>query len=149
MAALACAGCFDMMDMRETEMASRGLSKADLEAPPSDNEIRARITNDVRDMWLPEAELHKGTAECAGIKYEGIKPLCAYCKGTPMMKVFTLRADPPDRQFPVRETTYFCPTESAYWYHYEGGPLKKDVWLGPRRIKLRKPEGVPEEEPHH
>ena len=95
-AAVAIAGC-DMMDTREAEMASRGLTKEDLEAPPGDNEIRGRLLTDVREVWLPEADLHKGVPDCAGIRYEGIKPLCAFCKGSPPMKVFTLKADPPDR----------------------------------------------------
>jgi hypothetical protein len=145
LAGLVAVGCADMYDTREQEMASRGITQADLEAPPQDGEIRARILNDVRNTWLPEADLHKGSATCDGIRWEGVKPFCAACQERAVLKVFTLRADAPDKQYPVRETAYFCPTESHYWYHYEGGPLRKDTWLGPRRIKLRTPKGLPDD----
>jgi hypothetical protein len=123
-------------------MASRGLTKDDLEAGPNDNEIRARIVNDVRSTWLPQAYLDRGRADCPVIRFEGTRPICKADEAP--MKVFTIRYDDArDRAYWVRETCFFCPTESHYWYHYEGGDLKRDVWLGPRRVNLRVPQGDP------
>ncbi|MBI2930898.1 MAG: hypothetical protein HYY16_04550 [Planctomycetes bacterium] len=128
-------GACHTMTLEEHELASRGLTQEDLEAPPSDNDIRARIMTDVRTTWLPEAQLDQGLRECPVVRFEEGRPVCA-ADGTEM-KMFTLRNDSPDRQHPVRETAYFCPTESAYWYHYEGGDARRDVWFGPRRVKMR------------
>jgi hypothetical protein len=131
-------GCSLDDSLHQHELARRGLSQDDLEAPPGDNEIRARILSDVRTVWLPEAELERGMKECPVLRFDGVRPVCAADRT--VMKVFTLRNDSPDRQYPVHETTYFCPTETVYWYHYEGGEDRRDTWLGPRKIKLRLPE---------
>lgn len=131
--AVIAAGCGEVIDNEAENKKHRGID----DDPPSDHAIEARIRGDLRDTWLPDPE--KGTSAAAGITYHGIKPFCSTCRGGPPMKVFTLRADPADRQFPVRETAYFCPAESAYWYHYEGGPLRRDAWLGPRRIAIQDP----------
>jgi len=146
LAALAAVGCDGMYDSREEEMRMRGLTPADLESGPDDTDIRTRIMGDVREWWLPAADLHKGSPTCDAIRWErGDRPLCALCAELPPMKVILLRADAPDRQHPVRETAYFCPAESRYWYRYEGGPLKREVWLGPRFVRLRAPKGVPQD----
>ncbi len=147
--ALAVPGCHDHGALEEHRMASRGLTKDDLEAPPNDNAIRAAITRDVRETWLPEAELSNGLASCAGVRFEGAKPLCAFEKAPVVavasqpdrmcsepMKIFTIRNDAPDRQYPVYETTYFCPQHSLYWYNYQGGPRERNTWLGPRRLRF-------------
>jgi len=137
------AGCHGM-SLEEHEMASRGLSREDLEAGANDNEIRARIVTDVRQTWLPEAYLDHGRADCPALGHEGGKLICIPCKASKTeLKMFTLRDDPLDRQSPVRETAYFCPTESVYWYHYQGGDKRLDTWLGPRRVRLRQARGVP------
>lgn len=131
-------GCHDM-SLEEHELKSRGLTKEDLEAGPSDNDIRGRIVTDVRTTWFPELELDaRGLRNCPAIRFEGAQPVCA--EHQLPMKVFTLRNDQPDRQYPVQETAYFCPSDKPYyWYHYRGGFGNRDAWLGPRPIKLRKP----------
>jgi hypothetical protein len=136
--ALGVPGCFDHGALEEHRMASRGLTKDDLEAPPNDNEIRAAITRDVRQNWIPIAELDQGTPKCDGITWEGRKPICAGDQEP--MKVFTIWNDSPDKQYPVVETCYFCPKHSIYWYHYQGGGRNRDTWLGPRRLKLGPPK---------
>jgi len=136
--ALAVPGCHDHGALEEHRLASRGLTKDDLEAPPNDNEIRAAITRDVRQTWLPEAELKKGSPTCEGVRFEGARPLCA-CDNEPM-KIFTIRNDAVDRQYPVRETVYYCAKRSIYYYQYQGGPRQHNTWLGPRRLRLGPPK---------
>ncbi len=38
-----------------------------------------------------------------------------------------------------RETAYFSPTEDVYWYRWQTAEGAIDVWLGPRRVRLRQP----------
>ena len=38
----------------------------------------------------------------------------------------------------IDETAYLCRKEGVYYYHYQGGPRKLDVWMGPYKIDRRR-----------
>lgn len=146
--AVALAGCGEMIPMRDYEIASKGMTKEDFEAPYSDNELRGAITTDVRKVWIPEAELHTGKATCPAVRFEGPRPFCGICKDAPTLKVFTLREDSPEKAYPQKQKAYLCQAEMQYWFHMWGGPDKLDTWLGPRRVRLLPRRGLPEEHNH-
>lgn len=137
LAGIPLAGCGEMIPMRDYEIASKGMTKDDFDpnAPRSDHELQAAIRRDVRDVWIWQADVHKGTPTCPGMRLEGAKPVCSVCKEAPTMKVFTIRADQPDQVYPQKQSAYLCPDEMVYWLHVEGGIDRWNAWLGPRRLK--------------
>jgi hypothetical protein len=138
MLALVFGGCsFDFEARAEEHRQSRyGLTKDDLDnLAPTESDIRARITNDAREN-VYSARLDEGQDACDAILWDRGAPVCARDK-TPM-KVVPLRKDTTDRQFPVDETAYYCPEDTQYWYHYEGGPQMRNVWMGPFASRLAK-----------
>ena len=40
--------------------------------------------------------------------------------------------------FTPDETAYLCRKEGLYYYHYQGGPKKLDMWMGPYRIDRKR-----------
>lgn len=123
------------LDTLEHDLSMRGLTKDDLTAGPTDHAVRARILSDVRATWLPEAQLESGSASCPDLRFEEGRAACV--RDGSAVHRYPLRADPPDRRYPVQETAWFCPEESHYWYHYVGGDRNLDTWLGPRKIRFR------------
>lgn len=136
-AALAAGGCNLDFERRAEEhrLASRGLTHDDLTAPPSDHEIRARLTAEVRDNLLRE-RLDEGKTTVTGIKWVQGLPTCS--KDELKIRIYPLRADQPDRQHPVEETVYYCAEDTLFWYHYSGGYPARDVWMGPFAARIRK-----------
>ena len=90
------------------------------------------IVSDVRRERFLNRHLDEGTPTCSGLNYSGGKMLCAADQTE--VSVVEIRRDLLDQPYRVDETAYFCPKEGVYFYHYEGGPRKLDVWLGPYRI---------------
>lgn len=127
---LALGGC--TINLVPPEESLRGFDRETLEAGPSDIGLHAAILSDVRRERFLDRHLDEGTSTCGGFRYEGAKPVCVADESD--MVHFELRKDPQDRAYRVDETAYLCRKESVYYYHYEGGPRKLDVWLGPFRI---------------
>ena len=123
-------GC--TLDLSPPEEELRGFKKAELEAGPSNMGMHAAILSDVRRERLLVYHLGEGAGSCSALKFEGPKTLCVADESE--MSVYELRKDLLDQPYRVDETAYFCPKESVYYYHYEGGPRKLDVWLGPFAI---------------
>lgn len=139
LAALAAiAGCNWDLDRRAEDwrLRERGLNREDVENPlPTRSEIVARVTNDVRENRMLAWQLESGRPACDGIVTEEGKTLCAKDKSELML--ISLRSDPSERQWPVEETAFYCPTEAFYYYHYVGGRHNQDVWMGPFGTGLR------------
>jgi hypothetical protein len=102
---------------------------------PTDIRLHSAILNDVRRELLFEQHLQDGRQTCSAVKLTGATATCAI--DNTEMSVLILRADSQSETNPSKETAYFCPTESIYYYRYEGGPRKLDVWLGPYKIRVR------------
>jgi len=102
---------------------------------PADIRLHSAILSDVRRELLFEQHLQDGRQTCSAVTIKRDTATCAI--DNTEMVVLILRADSEDETNPSKETAYFCPTESVYYYRYEGGPRKLDVWLGPYRIRVR------------
>ena len=102
---------------------------------PADIRLHSAILSDVRRELLFEQHLQDGRQTCSAVRINRDTATCA-TDNTEMM-VLILRADSQYETHPSKETAYFCPKESIYYYRYEGGPRKLDVWLGPYKIRVR------------
>lgn len=119
-------------NLRPTEWEARGLNREDLEAGPTYHSMKGAILNDVRIWRQLDQKLDEGTLECAGIIREQAVPKCA--KDQEELVHFPLKEDLPDQPYRVDEEAYYCPLESVYFYHYAGGPRKRNIWLGPYKV---------------
>ena len=102
---------------------------------PSDFQLHAAILSDVRRELLFEQHLQEGRPTCAGVRIAVDKAICPVDGSE--MTILNLREDLQYEANRSKETAYFCPKESIYYYRYEGGPRKVDVWLGPYKIPFR------------
>lgn len=114
------------------------LTPEELAEGPSAHRMKGAILNDVR-IWR---ELDKKIAT------EGYKeypksivnttgyPTCKYDQTE--LEVYSLKSDLADQPYRIEETAYFCKKESLYFYHYQGGPKKLNLWLGPYRIERKR-----------
>jgi hypothetical protein len=141
LAALLVPGCGDLAPdiYKDKQMESFGVKPEDMDAPPTPNEIRARVISDARKWRILRGRIDEGVAECKGIKFDAPNgPLCAADKDE--MQVVDFPEEPLDKPNRVKETGYFCHKESVYYYHYEGGRERKDVWLGPFHVGWNRPK---------
>ena len=133
------AGCFPDLYQDQKEYESFGLNKDDLDGPPTSHELRARVINDALRWRLVRQNLElKGKASCDFVKYTENGPVCSGDKEP--LNVITFPGDTIDRPDRVVETAYYCPEESIYYYHYEGGVRKRNLWLGPYRVSWNRGE---------
>jgi hypothetical protein len=123
-------GC--TIDLVPPEEELRGYKRSELEAGPSNIGMHAAILSDVRRERVLDRHLEEGVPTCTALKYAAGKTMCVADETE--MTVFELRRDLLDQPYRVDETAYFCSKEGVYYYHYEGGTRKLDVWLGPFRI---------------
>ncbi len=130
-AALVFAGCNDYFQERADEhrMASRGLTPPDLDGLPTENDVHARITNEVRTNLFAARIDDDGKPACDAITWDKGVPTCV--KDKVAMLTVAVRSDSTERQYPVTETAYYCPQDTSWWYHYAGGRPIKDAWMGP------------------
>jgi len=110
----------------------RGFTKEELEAGPTYHAMKGALLNDVRVWRELDRKLDEGSPDCPGIVRKLGVPRCA--KDDEELVHFPLKDDLPDKPYRVDEEAYYCPLESTYFYHYRGGPRRRDVWLGPYRI---------------
>lgn len=114
------------------------ITPEELNAAPSSHQMKGAILNDVR-IWR---ELEK-KLETDGYKQypkainnaSGI-PTCIYDQTE--YEIFVLRSDLADQPYRLEETAYYCRKESIYFYHYQGGPKKLNLWMGPYRIERKR-----------
>ena len=116
------------------------ISPEELAAAPNSNQMKGAILNDVR-IWR---ELDK-KVETEG--YKEFPRAIDNSSGLPVCtndqteyEIFSLRSDLADQPYRLEETAYYCKKESVYFYHYQGGPKRLNLWLGPYRIDRRRPK---------
>ncbi|RPH36516.1 MAG: hypothetical protein EHM91_15980 [Planctomycetota bacterium] len=114
------------------------ITPEELEAAPGYNQMKGALLNDIR-VWR---ELDKKVA------VEGRREVptslsllsgVATC-GTDQteFEIYRLKEELQDQPYRVDETAYLCRKEGVYYYHYQGGPRKLDVWMGPYRIDRKR-----------
>lgn len=112
------------------------MTEEELNAPPNSNEVKAKLTYDVRVWRELERKLHTGTPECGGLLWREGYVLCK--KDETLFEIYHLRSEPVEMPNRVQEKVYFCREEGLYYYHYEGGPRRLNVWLGPYKLDFTK-----------
>jgi hypothetical protein len=115
------------------------ITPEELEAAPGYNQMKAAIISDVR-VWR---ELDK-KAETEGRREVPVSLIfvsgvatCAADKTE--FEVYKIKEDEVDKPYRMDETAFLCRKEGVYYYHYQGGPRKTDVWMGPYRIDRKRP----------
>lgn len=115
------------------------ITPEELEKEPGYNQMKGALISDVR-VWreLDKKVATEGVHEVpvSVIFTEGMAT-CAIDKTG--FEVYKLRNDLIDQPYGIVETAYLCRKEGVYYYHYQGGPRKLDVWLGPFRIERKRP----------
>jgi hypothetical protein len=114
------------------------ITPEELEAAPGYNQMKGALLNDIR-VWreldkkvgtegrreVPTSlTLLSGVATCGLDQTE--------------FEVYRLKEDLQDQPYRIDETAYLCRKEGVYYYHYQGGPRKLDVWMGPYKIDRRR-----------
>jgi hypothetical protein len=114
------------------------ISPEELEAAPGYNQMKGALLNDIR-VWreldkkvsvegrreVPTSlNLISGVATCGLDKTE--------------FEVYRLKEELQDQPYRIDETAYLCRKEGMYYYHYQGGPRKLDVWMGPYKIDRKR-----------
>jgi hypothetical protein len=115
------------------------LSPEELNAPPDYHQMKGALLNDVR-IWRQLDKLvdTEGRKEVpVVIKFNNGIPMCA--NDETEFEIYRLKEDLLDQPYRVDETAYLCRKDKTYYYRYQGGPRKLDVWLGPYRIERRRP----------
>ncbi|HLY72735.1 MAG TPA: hypothetical protein VKU80_01340 [Planctomycetota bacterium] len=112
----------------------------ELDASPSYHQMKGAILNDVR-IWREldkkvEAEGYKDSPR--EIDTSSGTPICANDKTE--YEIFSLRSDLSDQAYRLEETAYYCKKENLYYYHYQGGSKRLNLWLGPYRIERKRPK---------
>lgn len=115
------------------------LTPEELNAPPDYHHMKGALLNDVR-IWRQLDRLidTEGRKEVpVVIKFNNGIPICA--NDETEFEIYRLKEDLQDQPYRVDETAYLCRKDKAYYYRYQGGPRKLDVWLGPYRIERKRP----------
>ena len=123
-------GC--ILDLLPHADEMKGTEKINKDEGPTNIGLHAAILRDVRRDRVLAGRLEEGTPTCAAVSLSGPGATCAI-DGEDMV-VLKLRQDPLDQQNRVEETAFYCSREGLYYYRYEGGPRKLNVWLGPFKI---------------
>jgi hypothetical protein len=114
------------------------LTPEELEAAPGYHQMKAAILSDVR-KWreLDRRVDTEGQREVPrALKFvEGV-PTCIADETT--YEIYRLKEDLRDQPYRIDETAYLCRKEGLYYYHYQGGPKKLDMWMGPYRIDRKR-----------
>ena len=114
------------------------ISPEELEAAPGYNQMKGALLNDIR-VWreLDKKVAVDGRREVPTSLYlsSGVAT-CGLDKTE--FEVYRLKEELQDQQYRVDETAYLCRKEGMYYYHYQGGPRKLDVWMGPYKLDRKR-----------
>jgi hypothetical protein len=114
------------------------LTPEELEAAPGYHQMKAALLSDVR-QWREldrKVEMDGQHEVPRALKFvEGV-PTCL--TDETKYEIYRLKEDIRDQPYRVDETAYLCRKEGLYYYHYEGGPHKLDLWMGPYRIERKR-----------
>jgi hypothetical protein len=116
------------------------ISPEELNAAPGYHQMKGAILNDVR-IWrsLDKKIESEGYKEFPGaIDNSQGTPICTHDQTE--YEIYSLKSDLADQPYRIEETAYYCKKESLYYYHYQGGPKRLNLWLGPYRIERRRPK---------
>ena len=124
------------------------ISPEELDREPGYNQMKAAILSDVRiwrelDKKLDVEGQHE--VPVSVLFTEGV-PTCAVDKAS--FEVYKLKDDLIDQPYRVDETAYLCRKEGVYYYHYQGGPRRLNVWMGPYRIERKRVKSSATEDPN-
>jgi hypothetical protein len=116
------------------------LTPEELAEQPGYHQMKGAILNDVRkwrnlDIRVAE-EGRKDPPK--SIKYPNGIATCEY--DDKEFEIFSLKSDLADQPYRVEETAFYCRKENLYYYHYQGGPKRIDLWLGPYHIERKRPK---------
>ena len=127
-------------DMRPPDsVVHADISPEELNAAPGYHQMKGALLNDVR-LWreLDRKVEAEGRREVpVSVTFVAGIPTCAVDKTE--FEIYRLKEDLLDQPYRVDETAYLCRKEGVYYYHYQGGPRKLDVWMGPYRIDRKRP----------
>jgi hypothetical protein len=116
------------------------ISTEELEAGPGYHQMKGAILSDVR-IWrsLDVKVAVEGYKEYPrAIDNTTGTPLCA--NDQTEYEIYSLKSDLSDQPYRVEETAYYCKKESLYYYHYQGGPKRLNLWMGPYKIDRKRPK---------
>lgn len=116
------------------------LTPEELAQGPTSHQMKGAIISDVR-VWreLDKKVAVDGRKEMPKtIIYVGGFAVCDIDKTD--LEIFSLKSELADQPYRVEETAYFCKKESIYFYHYQGGPKRVSLWMGPYRIDRKRPK---------
>ncbi len=116
------------------------LTPEELAQGPTSHQMKGAIISDIR-VWreLDKKVAVEGRKEMPStIIYQGGFPVCDIDKTD--LEIFSLKSDLADQPYRVEETAYYCKKESLYYYHYQGGPRRLSLWMGPYHIDRKRPK---------
>ena len=114
------------------------ISPEELEASPGYNHMKAAIISDVR-IWRELNKKLETEGQPTVPRYYKLVAGVATCSiDDTAFEIYKIKDDLQDQPYRVDETAYLCRKEGVYYYHYQGGPRKLDVWLGPYRIERKR-----------
>jgi hypothetical protein len=116
------------------------ISTEELNEGPSYHQMKGALLNDVR-IWRSldkkiETEGYKDFP--SAIDNSTGLPICVHDKTE--YEIYSLKSDLADQPYRIEETAYYCKKESLYYYHYQGGPKRLNLWLGPYKIERKRPK---------
>ena len=114
------------------------ISQEELEASPGYHQMKAAIISDIR-IWREvdkKAETEGQATVPRSLKFVAGVATCSV--DDTAFEIYKIKDDLQDQPYRIEETAFLCRKEGVYYYHYQGGPRKLDVWLGPYRIERKR-----------
>ncbi len=114
------------------------ITPEELEAAPGYHQMKGALLNDIR-VWreLDKKVSVEGRREVP-TAFTLIGGIATCGQDQTEFEIYRLKEDLLDQPYRIDETAYLCRKEGMYYYHYQGGPRKLDVWMGPYRIERRR-----------
>ena len=114
------------------------ITPEELDAGPTYHHMKGALLNDVR-IWrnLDTRVAAEGFKEYPkAIDNSTGVPVCHYDQTD--LEIYSLKSDLADQPYRIEETAYYCKKESIYYYHYQGGPKKLNLWMGPYKLERKR-----------
>lgn len=114
------------------------ITPEELEAAPGYHQMKGALLNDVR-VWreLDKKAPDEGRREVP-TQYTLVQGIPTCGTDQTEFEVYRLKEDLIDQPYRVDETAYLCRKEKLYYYHYQGGPRKLNVWMGPYKLDRKR-----------
>lgn len=120
------------------------ITPEELDAAPGFHQMKGAILSDVRVWRELDKKVDSDGRREVPVTLTFVSGVATCTTDKTEFEVYRLKDDLLDKPYRVDETAYLCRKESVYYYHYQGGPRKLNVWMGPYRIdrKRVKPDGA-------